>query len=154
MPAFRRNILFPSSGLKKRWHLRTSLHGAKTQKIYIIIKERWSIRDSMYELLLNETLMLTRFSCRTSRPCSVAGTRTSPVVSSVCEAVVVGFIASNCRYRLEPFRDPCSILPSYPGILLLVLHLHIHCVHNTTPANGSYGAQLRRQSGFLCSAWS
>jgi membrane-associated PAP2 superfamily phosphatase len=40
MPTFRRNLLSPSSGIQyfsqKSWHLPTSLHGTKTQKIIII----------------------------------------------------------------------------------------------------------------------
>jgi hypothetical protein len=54
----------------------------------------------------------------------------------LCEADVISFITSHCRYRPEPFQDPYFMSPTYPSILL-VLHLHIHCIRNTKPANST-----------------
>lgn len=97
-------------------------------------EERQSARNSMYERTLNSTLVLTGVLCRRSWRCCVAGTRTSPAVCC---------LLGSCHqfYSLERPLPAAAISRSLPYITKLsrrpplVLHLHIHCVHNTAPEN-------------------
>jgi hypothetical protein len=66
-----RNILSPSSGLKmrqyvspKRWHLPTSLHGAKTQKNSIIILTAFKISNLTQVELFSDYLRPRKLTAR------------------------------------------------------------------------------------------